>query len=64
MIAPKRRKSASTVRTNSSRDTLLLGLLARFAGDHDRNAARIARAILGPADPAALAAAMTALGLS
>ena len=45
-------------------DTLLLGMLARVAGDHDRNAARIARAILGPADPAALAAAMTALGLS
>ncbi len=45
-------------------DTLLLGLLARCAGDHDRNAARIARAILGPADPEALAAAMTALGLS
>ena len=45
-------------------DTLLLGMLARVAGDHDRNAARIARAILGPANPAALTAAMTALGLA
>ena len=46
-------------------DILLLGILARIAGerDHDRNAARIARAILGPADPQALTAAMTALGL-
>ena len=45
--------------------TLLLGILARVAGerDHDRNAARIAQAILGPADPEVLAAAMIALGL-
>ena len=45
-------------------ETLLLGMLARCVGDRDRTAARIARAILGAADPGALAAAMTALGLS
>ena len=45
-------------------ETLLLGLLACFAGARDRTAARVAQAILAAADSDAVKTAMTALGLT